>query len=54
VRVLKKLNRNSDAQEFSLPVDATAAVSPNIRLVVFAVDTRTGKVAAAAESILKR
>ena len=54
VRVLKKLNRSSEAQEFSLPVDATAAASLNVRLVVFAVDARTGKVAAATQSILKR
>jgi hypothetical protein len=54
VRVLKQLKRNADTQEFSLPAGAEATSSPGVRLVVFAVDAHTGRVAAAAQSIINR
>ena len=53
VRVLRPLKRTAEAQEFSLPVDAVAEASPNIRLVVFAVDAHSGRVEAAAQSIIR-
>jgi len=54
VRTLRQLNVEGNAQEFSLPVDAVATAGANTRLVVFATDDRTGRVTAAAESIVKR
>lgn len=53
VRVLKQLKRNADAQEFTLPVDAIATAGEVVRLVVFAADEHTGRIAAAAQAVLK-
>lgn len=54
VRSLRQLERKSDVQEFSLPVDAVATSNANVRLVVFAVDAHTGTVIAAEQSNLKQ
>jgi hypothetical protein len=54
VRTLRQLKVEGAAQEFSLPVDAVATAGANPRLVVFAVEDRTGRVTAAAQSIVNR
>ena len=54
VRTLRQLKVDGSAQEFSLTVDAVATSGANARLVVFAVDARTGRVTAAAQTLIKR
>ncbi len=54
VRVIRQLNRKSQNQDFSLPVESAASSSGSLRLVVFAIDPHTGKVLAAAQQVINR
>lgn len=49
VRVMHQLNRIADRQSLTLPVERNANADSSLRLVVFAIDPRSGKVVAATQ-----